>query len=962
MVPKNDEGILNLQRVWLDKLQEISRKPVTVKAIEGAIPDGNQKNPALYQWMFFKDVWAQIKAPIWTRRILDNEIVFDPDVKNWQVLREEMNKLIFFCRTSSIPFYLAYTGGSGVHLSIYMKPVELDSKLLEEAYERDIDISKIIRQVVVNYLLESSKTDAKKLALDTKKYNFSKMRSGSQLREYGTPRENGGFKTLIDKIPALKPIGSRLPLRFPDAIILWDISPLAEKIDLAVRDVLESATRNNEANLSPITLTDCKIGSFPCIKALIDKGRTSARYYGGQSIALMMKKCGYTWESSESTVLKYFKKCAGLTKADIEKRLADVKNTVTEYEYNFSCREFKEIFGQEYCLFSKCPISNKVKLKKANADKQKEKATESSPQNETNGVLLKAKEIADKGDPVKFILDTHQKMHVGDASLALSLLVSIGCQSVENSDGIHPKVSGESGKGKTHCCRAMSHLIPDGWRCETTLSDKAIYYIKLISGSVIFSDDVALSESLEGIVKRATSNYQKGDTYKTVDSQRNPLTLTVPPRITWWLTSVDDNQGLQLLNRQFGGGVDDSEEQDKKVMDFQLRQAIEGEVSLPETFDVLVCREILRDIKSVLFRVKIPYLRGLRWYDTENRRNLPIFLDIIKAFAVLRHKQRPVIDGYLIAMPQDFIDAQQLYTSRAETQKLKLSDTERRICEYLRDVREADTRSICTAIKISQGRVSQIMNGADRKTGLLAKVKGLSMEKVSVKDNDVTTHKNMYMLSDFNIFDSLGYVVELGQEGIDDFSRYYPTFIPLLDTILHNSNYSISKKLINTSISDTKKSSVFSQKFSNKKNCSCALSGLNSANSPNSDSPDSESGTKDGVNNGTKDGTNGQNEGNSQPENGTNNQISSVEQAGRKWEQMHHTRINSTNLTAFCLWYCENVDSTDVPSVVKEAAKKVFAITQKRYGISYLCKNEQHAECGGYECSCDCHEERSCLS
>ena len=794
-MPYDNEGILAQQRVWLNKLQAISKKPITVKAIEGSIPD-KCAAPDIYRWMFFKDVWTQIKAPIWTRRILDNEIVFDPDVKNWQVLREEMNKLISFCHTNNIPFYLAYTGGNGVHLSIYMKPVGLGSKILEVAYEKDLDISKIIRQTAVNYLIESSKTDAKRLALDTKKYNFSKMRSGSQLREYGTLRESGGFKTLIDEIPISKPDVKSLVLRFPEKIELWDISPIAEKIDSAIKEELDRAARNHEANLDPIDITDCKINSFPCIKTLIDKGRTSARYYGGQSIALMMKKCGYTWESSEGTVLKYFKKCTGLTKEEIEKRLDDVKNTATEYEYHFSCREFKDIFGKEYCKFLQCPIHDKIA--KAKADKEhKEAIADEKPSDEAQNIIQKATEIMEKGDPVKFILDAHQKMHVGDENLAISLLVSIGCQSVKNSDGIHPKVSGESGKGKTHCCRAMARLIPPDWRCETTLSDKAIYYIKIKPGSVVFSDDTVLSETLEGIIKRATSNFQEGDAYQTVDAQRNPLTLNVPPRITWWLTSVDDNQSMQLLNRQFGGGVDDSNEQDEKVMGFQIQQAIHGEESFSETEDTKTCQEILRNVKSQLFRVKIPFLTSLKWYDTENRRNLPIFLDIIKSFAVLRYKQRPIEDDYLIAMPQDYFDARDLYCSRAENQKLKLSDGEKKICEYLRDVEEADTASLCRFLKITHGRLSQIMGGKDGKSGLLEKVNGLTVEKVSVKSDDTTTHKNMYALSGFNVFDALGYIVEIDPNEIDDFTNHYLTFTSNFTTPTHTLIHTTTTVLIN---------------------------------------------------------------------------------------------------------------------------------------------------------------------
>ncbi len=258
---------------------------------------------------------------------------------------------------------------------------------------------------------------------------------------------------------------------------------------------------------------------------------------------------------------------------------------------------------------------------------------------EENGVpphiREKAEEIMKNGDVVQYIIDEHQKHHVGDVDIAKALLVSIGIQSVLNSDGIHPKVSGESGKGKTHCCKAMGHMIPKEYFIKTGLSDKAIYYMKLRAGCVVFSDDANLSESMDGIIKRATTNFQEGDSYTTVDITRNLKELYIPPRVSWWLTSVDDDQSLQLLNRTFGGGVDETSPQDDNVFQYQVKQATEGEVSFPETDDVEVCREIIRNVKKQLFRVKIPFANGIIWKDKGNRRNFPIFLDIVKAFAVI---------------------------------------------------------------------------------------------------------------------------------------------------------------------------------------------------------------------------------------------------------------------------------------------------------------------------------------
>ena len=146
-------------------------------------------------------------------------------------------------------------------------------------------------------------------------------------------------------------------------------------------------------------------------------------------------------------------------------------------------------------------------------------------------------------------------------------------------------------------------------------------------------------------------------------------------------------------------------------------------------------------------------------------------MDMIKAFAVLRYKQRPIIDGCLIAMIDDYMDAKELYSSRAENQRTKLTDAERKVCEALRDIGEADAKMLQAAVGISQGRLCQIMSGKNGHdgTGLLEKVKGLTCEKVSVTVGEgerTTTHKQIYRLNEFNVFDCFGEIIELSQEGL----------------------------------------------------------------------------------------------------------------------------------------------------------------------------------------------------
>lgn len=410
------------------------------------------------------------------------------------------------------------------------------------------------------------------------------------------------------------------------------------------------------------------------------------------------------------------------------------------------CHYFKDGFDKNGNYFERC--NKQIKGKKIGFDPEpcehwKEKKTnviENSENKPITEIIPEvdaiAREIMDTGDPVQFILDTHQTIHKGDLDTALTLLLSLGAQSGLNTGGIQPKISGEAAKGKTHCVRAMTHLVPKTWMLETNVSDKALYYMDMLPGSVIFCDDVKLSEALESILKRSTSNFQNGDTWTTLDKDRVAEEHTIPPRIAFWLTSVDDNDQMQLLTRQFGGSVNESYEQDNTVCEFQLKQASIGAIEYPENAEVLICREIIRDLKESTHIVDIPFAENIIWNDKVNRRNSTIFLDMIRAFAVLRKHQRPTSeDNHVVALIEDYNDAKTLYGGRAELQGTKLTPNEKKVVDLINKLGTIEAADLQIQLKISSGRLSQIMNGVKSKdeSGLLYKVKELHKVKESVR-------------------------------------------------------------------------------------------------------------------------------------------------------------------------------------------------------------------------------------
>lgn len=378
-----------------------------------------------------------------------------------------------------------------------------------------------------------------------------------------------------------------------------------------------------------------------------------------------------------------------------------------------------------------------------------------------------AEKIMKRGNPVTFMMNTFKELHVGDRNAGKMLLCSVATQSIINSAGIQPKFSGNSGKGKTDTVKAILHLIPKKWKLEGSLSDKALFYTPMLAGTILFSDDVNLSEEMIGIIKRATTNFQSETTHRTLNSQRMLETHSIPSRIVWWLTSVDDNLPVEVLNRQMGLGVDETTEQDDLVFKFQLQKELNGTLDFPITKKVLICRVIVEMIKLRLFVVKVPFANRIRWEDKINRRNFPIFMDIVKAYTVFKFMQRTTntIDGIttIEATLDDFNDAKELYASRAENQISKLTNTELKLVRGMRTLEEYETADIQKILDVSQARVYQLLHGKDGKHGLLDKIPDMECQKVSEKDTmmDRTVSKNIYILKKAYNLETYGSVVGL---------------------------------------------------------------------------------------------------------------------------------------------------------------------------------------------------------
>lgn len=716
-----NEAIKN-QKIWLDKLQEISKKPILVKIKEGATPEGADYD--LYNWNYYKDIWSKIKEPIYTRGILNNELCFDPDVKDWKLLREQFKKVLDYLKKEQIPFYLYYSGGNGIHCSIFFDTFGIDENNFIDAKTYELDLYKIVRKSLIDIILYHSDVNKMVIALDPTKISFSKNRMGSHIRECGTMRADGNYKTLITEIPEAKPGPGILPLIFPEKVIKWEIPEKVNKeVNQKIRDEINRSKDGNHYNLDSVSFQGNELTKFPCMRMLFKIGaKPGSRYPGSNSICLMAKKCGYSWKATEEAIRKFFDKC-DITKDEIEEKVSKNK-PLFEGDYHFSCGEIKEIFGTDICKFSDCVMREKVeKLRKGAKDSDKE---EEIPEH----IRDKAKQILDEGKAIEFLVATCAKFHVGDETTIKATFGAIGSQSVINSNGIQPKVSGGSGKGKSHAIKSAFHLVPQEYILETSLSGKALFHLNAKPGTIIFSDDEEPDEIIQNVIKRSTTNFQS-KTRHTISvrdgNEWTTKTLIIPARMIWALTSVSDSGSVEYINRQFNLGVDESSEQDNAVWKLLAEKAEIGEVDLSINDDVLICREIIRDIKNHLFAVRIPYAKRIIFNDKQNRRNGAQFLDFIKAFAVFNYRLRVKIDDNTIeANEDDFKKAVSLYSQRAPNQKLKLNDAEIAVLKIMVINEPYTIQKLQEITKQSYQTIYRMFSGRDGRGGLLEKVPGLT--------------------------------------------------------------------------------------------------------------------------------------------------------------------------------------------------------------------------------------------
>jgi len=363
-----------------------------------------------------------------------------------------------------------------------------------------------------------------------------------------------------------------------------------------------------------------------------------------------------------------------------------------------------------------------------------------------------ALDVLEHGDPVALMLRTFAQEHVGDEIVARCMILSMASQHVKNSDGLHVSVTGDSGKGKTHAFRKMMRQVPDAYKVKGTVSNKALYYMKdLRPRTVLMSDDTELSDGIQEILKSATSNFHEPITHTTVTKDLTSRVCTIPERCVWWIAKKEGTGDDQVMNRMLTCWIDESSEQDARVLKAkQAREMLDPDLFVEESDELKTCRAIWEILHEQMIWVIIPYSERIRFNAICNRRNPDMLYDLIKSNAALffmQRQQKTSEDGTLCvyADEADFTAANDVFTllnGTAGGQESKMTKKESDLLAIIEkaDLPEFTIQDLQRFTGGSYMGIYRMLKGYDSRgknyTGLLEKCPALSFTDRTVTMSD----------------------------------------------------------------------------------------------------------------------------------------------------------------------------------------------------------------------------------
>ena len=216
------------------------------------------------------------------------------------------------------------------------------------------------------------------------------------------------------------------------------------------------------------------------------------------------------------------------------------------------------------------------------------------------------------------------------------LLMYLIFTSRKTNNPLHCISLGSSGVGKTHLQSKVAELIPEEDKVEiTVLSANAFYYFNRteLQHKLILIEDLDGAESVLYPLRELQSKKRitKTVVHKDAKGTTRTVHLTVEGPVSVAGCTTQESVYEDNSNRSFLLYIDESAEQDKRIMDYQ-RRASAGKLDEGEQ---LKAAELLRNVQRVLKPVKVinPYAEFLELPESvfKPRRTNAHYLQFIEA-------------------------------------------------------------------------------------------------------------------------------------------------------------------------------------------------------------------------------------------------------------------------------------------------------------------------------------------
>lgn len=339
------------------------------------------------------------------------------------------------------------------------------------------------------------------------------------------------------------------------------------------------------------------------------------------------------------------------------------------------------------------------------------------------------------------------------------LLMYLLFTSRKTSNPLHCISLGSSGVGKTHLQSKVAELIPQEDKVEiTVLSANAFYYFNRteLQNKLILIEDLDGAESVLYPLRELQSKKRITKTVVHKDSKGTTKTihLTVEGPVSVAGCTTRESVYEDNSNRSFLLYIDESAEQDKKIMNYQ-RLISAGKVNQEDEYQ---SAEILRNMQRVLKPVKVinPYAEFLELPQSvfKPRRTNSHYLQLIEAITFYHQYQREkkyndvTGEEYIETTTKDIQEANSLITEVL----LRKSDTLTGACRnHLENLKRYLAKQRTTTFTNSEIRRNLRIKESTLRNynkqllleDYITKIKGKKGQSYHYQINDVNEYKNL---------------------------------------------------------------------------------------------------------------------------------------------------------------------------------------------------------------------------